>query len=204
MQFNQLASKESVAKTKTSLEKNGFTVFVTPSGPEARTKALELIPPKAEVMNMTSVTLETLGLDKAINDSDQYNSVRKKLMSLNRATHSRLMQQIGSTPEYSLGSVQAVTEQGQLVCASNTGSQLPAYAYGANHAIWVVGTQKIVPDLDTAFKRIYEYVLPLESERANKAYNITTGSYPSKILIINQEIKPNRATVILVNEILGF
>ena len=103
-----------------------------------------------------------------------------------------------------MGSAQSVTETGQLVFASNTGSQLPAYAYGANHVIWVVGTQKIVPDLDTAMKRIYEYILPKESERANKAYNITSGSFVSKLLIINKEIKLGRAIVILVNEVLGF
>lgn len=188
MSFDQLASQESVSRAKIALEKNGLTVFVAQNGEEAKKKFLELLPPQAQVMAMTSVTLETLGLNKL-------DTVRPLLKE---------KKYLGSIPKYSLGSVQAVTEQGQLICASNTGSQLPAYAYGAQHAIWVVGTQKIVPDLDAAMKRIYEYVLPLESKRANKAYNITTGSYPSKILIINQEIKPDRATVILVNEKLGY
>ncbi len=188
MPFDQLASKESVAKTKAALEANGITVFVTQNGSEAKQKVSNLVPQKAAVMTMSSTTLDALGLNK-------YDTVRTKLKE---------KRYLGSTPEYALGSAQSVTETGQLVFASNTGSQLPAYAYGADHAIWAVGTQKIVPDLDTAMKRIYEYVLPLESERANKAYNITTGSFVSKLLIINKEIKPGRATVILVNEVLGF
>jgi hypothetical protein len=90
------------------------------------------------------------------------------------------------------------------VVASNTGSQLPAYVYGADNVIFVAGTQKIVPNLDTASKRVYEFVLPKESERANAAYHITTGSFVSKLLIINRELKPGRITVVLVKQHLGF
>ena len=188
MQFNQLATKESVAKTKLALEKNGISVHIAQTGAEAKEKVLALIPKGSEVMTMSSTTLDTIGLNK-------YDTVRDKLKE---------KRYLGSTPQYALGSAQSVTETGQLVFASNTGSQLPAYAYGANHVIWVVGTQKIVPDLDTAMKRIYEYILPKESERANKAYKITSGSFVSKLLIINKEIKLGRAIVILVNEVLGF
>jgi len=46
-------------------------------------------------------------------------------------------------------------------------------------------------------------VLPLESERARKAYGVP-GSFVSKLLIINKEIFPDRATVIIVKESLGF
>jgi len=72
------------------------------------------------------------------------------------------------------------------------------------HVIWVVGTQKIVKNVDEGMKRIYEYVLPLESVRLNKAYNISTGSFVSKLLILNREIVPGRITIILVKEKLGF
>ncbi len=102
-----------------------------------------------------------------------------------------------------VGSVHAVTENGQVVVASNTGSQLPAYAYGSQNVIWVVGTQKIVSDLDAAFNRINEYVLPLEADRARKAYGVE-GSNVSKLLILNKEINPNRIKLIFVNENLGF
>lgn len=173
---------------KTALEANGFIVEVVGASVEARAKIKSLIPANAEVMVMSSVTLETIG----VKDLD---TVRERLKD-NR--------KLGSVPDYALGSVHAVTEDGKLVIASNTGSQLPAYAFGSNHVIFVVGKQKIVKDLDAAFKRIYDYVLPLESERANKAYNITTGSFVSKLLIINKEIQPQRITIILVNAELGF
>lgn len=46
--------------------------------------------------------------------------------------------------------------------ASASGSQVATYAYGAGAVIWVAGTQKIVPDLEAAFRRIYEYSFPRE------------------------------------------
>ena len=65
-----------------------------------------------------------------------------------------------------MGSVAAVTETGSLVVASASGAQLPGYAGGAGHAIWIVGAQKVVPDLSTALRRIEAHCLPLESARA--------------------------------------
>ena len=96
-----------------------------------------------------------------------------------------------------------MTEDGAAVIASATGSQLSAYAFGAEKIIWIVGAQKITPNLDEALKRVYEYTLPLESERAKKAYGVP-GSAVNKLLIIKKEWQPDRITMIIVNEALGF
>ena len=66
----------------------------------------------------------------------------------------------------------------------------------------MVGSQKIVPDRDAAFRRIYEYSYPREDARAQEAYGI--GSGVNKVLIVNSEIIPDRITVILVKQELGF
>jgi hypothetical protein len=113
------------------------------------------------------------------------------------------MRQTGAAPDWAIGSVHAVTEEGQIVVASATGSQMPAYLYGAGHVVWVVGIQKIVPDLNAAIQRVYDHVLPLESDRARKAYGVP-GSAVNKLLVINKEVQPSRATLIFVNEVLGF
>lgn len=204
MAYNQLASPENVTKTIASLKNNGVNAVMVKDGLEAKQKVLELLPSEAEVFTMSSVTLETLGIAAEINQSNKYNSVRNQLNQMNRQTQSLQMQKLGAAPEYCVGGVNAVTQEGKIVIASNTGSQLSAYVYGSAHVIWVVGTQKIVPDLDTALKRVNDYVLPLESDRINKAYNLTTGSYVSKLLIINREINPTRLTLIFVPEVLGF
>ena len=200
--WKKLASEESITKTKAALMINGITAHVTENRDEAVAKVRQLIPKGAEIMNQTSVTLETIGLDKEINESSNYNSVRNRLTKMDRKTQNSEMQKLGAAPDYVIGSVHAVTEDGKVFIASNTGSQLPSYAYGSNHVIWVVGTQKIVKDEAEVKQRIYEYVLPLENERAKKAYGV--GSNVSKLLEISKEVKPNRITVIVVKEPLGF
>ena len=102
-----------------------------------------------------------------------------------------------------MGSVHAITEKGQVLVASATGSQLGPYSYGAEHVIWVAGTQKIVRDLDEANDRIFSYTLQKESERARKAYGVP-GSTVAKLLVVNREVQPGRVTIVLVNERLGF
>ena len=201
--FNELVSKEAIERAMAALKENGITAYYAASGEEAKKKVVELLPEGAEVMTMTSVTLDTLGVTEEVNGSGKYDSVRKKLSGMDRATQDREMQRLGAAPEWVLGSVHAVSEDGKVLVASNTGSQLPAYAYGAGHVIWVVGAQKLVADEEEGRRRIYEYVLPLEAERARKAYGVA-GSNVSKLLIINEEVNPERLHMILVNEVLGF
>jgi hypothetical protein len=151
---------------------------------------------------MTSQTLEVIGVDKEINESGKYNAIRPKLFAMDRNTKAREMAKLGAAPDWVVASVHAVTEDGHLLIASNTGSQLSAEAYAAGKIVFVVGAQKIVKNTEDGIKRIYEYCLPLEDERARKAYGMPSAV--NKILIINKEFMPERITVILVKEKLGF
>ncbi len=202
--WNTIPTEEILSKTVAALQEHNISAMVVENAEEAKQKALELIPQGAEVLQATSITLDTTGISEAINTSGKYNAIKPKLMQMNRQTQGGEMQKIGSAPEYVIGSVHAVTEDGKLLIASNTGSQLAAESYGASHVVFVVGAQKVVKNIDDGIQRINDYVLPQESERANKAYNITSGSFVSKLLIINREVSPNRTSVILVKESLGF
>lgn len=204
--WTRLADENIVRKTVDALKSNGIEAIIVNNGEEAKAKVLELIPEGSEVMNQTSITLETIGLVKEINESGRFDSVKNKLTKMNRETDSKKMQMLGTAPDFTIGSVHAVTEHGQVIVASNTGSQLGSYAYASPHVIWIAGTQKIVRDIDEGLKRISDFILPLESARARKAYGLpdTYNSFPSKILIFNREVKKQRITLIFVKEILGF
>ncbi len=201
--WEKLADEKRVDNTVESLRSNGLEVFVVDNGEEARKKVLELLPLGAEVMTATSITIDTIGVSREILESGKYDSVRNKLDSMDRKTQGAEMKKLGATPQYILGSVHAVTEDGKVLVASASGSQLPAYSYGSNKVIWVVGTQKIVKNMEECMKRIYEHSLPLESERARKVYGIA-GSSVNKLFILNKESQPGRITMILVKERLGF
>lgn len=201
MNWNTIPDQQILNKTVEALKANGVNAIIVDTAEDAKKKALELIPQGVEVMTMTSETLRTIGLETELNESGKYNAVKPKLFgdTLNASEKKKF----GAGPDYTIGSVHAVTQDGSVVVASNTGSQLPAYAYGAQHIVWVVGAQKIVENLDAALKRIYDYVLPLEADRARKAYGVT-GSNVSKIFILHKEVTPDRITMILVKESLGF
>ncbi len=205
MDFSKLAPKETVNLVIATLAKGNITADLVETKDEAKAKVLSLIPQGAEVFTMTSVTLSQTGIDAEINDSGKFNSVRDRLNQLDRKTDSLKMQKIGSAPEWAVGSVHAVTEDGQVVIASNTGSQLPAYAYGAAHVIWVVSTKKIVKNLSEAMKRIQEYIVPQENERGKMAYGMPNfKTNVSKLLIVNKEVVPDRIYIVFVNEELGY
>lgn len=199
--FGELADDSSVQKAVEALKKNGIEAEVVENAEAARSRVLEIIPAGVAVMTMSSQTLLVSGIAEEIEESGRYKSVRKKLTAMGKEMTSA-KRQLGAAPEWVIGSVHAVTEDGKVAIASNTGSQLPAYAYGSSRVVWVVGTQKIVPNFDEAIKRIYEYALPLEDARFRKAYG--KGSNVSKILIVNKEIQPSRIHLIFVKEKLGF
>lgn len=201
--WNQLASQETIKETVKALQKNGIEALVVKNSKAAKEKVVELIPKGSEVMTMTSVTLDATGLSKELNRANgKLKPVRDKLYAMDRNTQAQEMSRLGAAPQFVVGSAHAVTEDGHVLIASATGSQLPAYVYGAYKVVWVVGSQKIVKNTDEGIKRIYEYVFPLEDERAKKAYGM--GSGVNKLLIVNKEITPGRITLILVKEKLGF
>lgn len=202
--WTQIPDDQIIKQTAEALTKNGIETFVVETGTEAKSKVLELIPEGAEILTMTSKTLNEIGIAQVLNDSSKYNSVRNKLNSMDRKAQNREMQRLGAAPEYAIGSAHALSEDGKVLIASNSGSQLAGEVYGSDYVVLVVGAHKIVKDMAEGIERIYEYVLPLESERANKAYNMTAGSFVSKLLIINREIKPGRIKAIIVKEVLGF
>ena len=201
-EFSHLASDEQIERTSRALEANGIHAQVAQDGAEAKRLFFELIPEGAEVFLGASVTLEKLGIKDEIDKSGRFESIRPKMFAMNRETQAREIRKLGGVPDFAAGSVHAVTEDGHVLIASNTGSQLGPYASGAGKVIWVVGSQKIVKDLDEGFRRIQEYCYPLEIEHMKQLYNMPTAV--NKILIVNRELRPNRTTMILVKEELGF
>lgn len=201
--WSMLPSDDVIEKTAKALTENGFEAQVVNSSEEAKDKVLELIPEGAELMTMTSRTLDSIGVTKIFNELGKYSLVKAKLMQMDRNTQEVEMLKMGAAAEYAIGSVHAVTQDGHVMIASNSGSQLPGYAYGSKNVIWVIGAQKIVKDVDEGLRRINERSLPLEAVRAHDAYGVD-GSNISKLLLMNRESKPGRIKVILVKEVLGF
>ena len=170
--FAQLASEKQIEKTVQALQAHGIRVVVFDTSEEARKYVLDLIPDGAEVYHSPSRTLEVLGLAEQIEHSNHFQSVRARLHALDRVTQHNEMRKLVAAPDVLVGSVHAITEQGEILIASATGSQLGSAASGAGMAIWVVGTQKLVRTLEDGFRRIREYCLPSRSANALSRHTV--------------------------------
>jgi hypothetical protein len=200
--FGTVADDARVARTAAALEANGIRALRAANAEEAKPIVLGLIPDGSQVHSGASQSLEAAGIIAEIEDSSRYDPLRPRIWSLDRETQAEEIRRLSAAPDVMLGSVHAVTETGALLTASMSGSQLGPYASGAGRVILVVGTQKIVTDLEEGLSRINDYSLPLEDARAQAAYGIRSAV--NKVLIINREIVPERLTVVLVDEVLGF
>jgi L-lactate utilization protein LutC len=201
-EFAKLASDERIRAAMAALERNGISCVQVDSGTEARAAVRSMLPIGAEVFNNTSRTLEVIGVAEDVERSGRYQALRPRLYQMDREMQGREMRQLAASPDFVVGSVHAVTEDGSLLIASASGSQLGPLASGAGHVILVIGGQKIVPDLTTALRRIQQYCLPMEDRRAREAYGLPSGV--NNILVINRVITPGRITALLVRESLGF
>jgi hypothetical protein len=199
--FAALPDDETLTATVVALEEHGSSVEVVDDLDAAREAVLARIPEGTSVMTNTSVTLQDTGIEEAINHDGPYESVRNKLLALDFQTQAQEMKAIAGQADVVIGSVHAVTRDGALLIASASGSQLAAYAWGAANVIFVVGAQKLVPDLQAARERIFEHSLKLEDGRAIAVYG--QNSFVGKILEIHQEL-PGRSHIVLIRRSVGF
>jgi acyl-CoA hydrolase len=199
-QFDVLPDERTVTSTVAALEAHGFGVEVVDDLAAARKTVLARIPHGARVWRNTSITLDEAGISAEIDAAGgPYESVRLKVTAQNVA--SRQMKELAAAPDYALGSAHAVTQSGELLIGSASGSQFATVAWGADNVVLVAGLQKVVPDLETARRRVREHSLPLENRRAQEAYG--QNSRLNKTLEIYGEM-PGRIHLVLIREVVGF
>ena len=194
-------TSEMLERVASVLRSHKIDVTIVDTADEARDAVLALVPEGAQVHSGKSKTVEEIGLYAELMESGRYDALRPKLLAMDRATQGTEMRKLVSAPDFMVGSVAALTEDGALVAASATGSQLGPYAVTAGRLILVVGSQKIVPDLDAALRRIREVVFPWENAQVQARLGVDTVL--DKILIIYGEWTAGRTTVILVREPVG-
>ncbi len=199
--FTTPASEQALQRVVIGLKGRNVEAVIVDTADEARRLVSERLPQGAEVYSGKSKTLQDAGIMDMVQDPRTYDALRPRLLKMDRQTQAREIRKLIAAPDFMLGSVNAVTEDGILVAASATASQLGPYAYTSGKLILVIGSQKVVPDLETALRRIREYVLPWEDQQVRAL--VPTGSFVGKILIIEREWITGRVEVILVRNPIG-
>jgi hypothetical protein len=195
------ASEQTLQDVARALSERNLNPVVVAKGADAYRAVLDMIPAGAEVHSGKSKTLEDIGLFNEFKESGRYDFVRTRMFTMDRATQRREIRKLIAAPDYMVNSAQAITEDGVIVVASASASQVGALASGAGRVIYVVGSQKIVRDVDAADERIREHVLPYEDSRVFEAMGVHT--FIAQLLLVEREWQADRTTVVLVREPVG-
>lgn len=205
MNYDALAAMERVQKTMDALVERGHLPELLESRNDALARVKELIPAGASVMNGSSRTLEEIGfIDHLKQGAHGWNNLHDAVLAEKDPAKQAELRKQSVLSDFYLGSAHGIAQTGEIVVASNSGSQLPHLVFTSENLILVVSTKKIAPDLDAALARLKEHVLPLEDARMKSVG--MGGSFISKLLIINREpsFTDRKSHVLFVNENLGF
>jgi len=153
MDFNQLATKETVEQVIENLKNRGITAILVETKEQALEKIKELIPEGMSIMTGSSTTLDQIGFtDLLISKNHPWKNLKDEILNESDTQKRNELRKNSVLADYFLGSVHAVTKDGEILVASASGSQIPSYAFSSDNVIWVVSTKKIVNNLDKAFQ----------------------------------------------------
>lgn len=201
--WTRIPDEKTLNETIEAIKSRGINVILINNRNEALEKIKELIPEGAEIMNGSSTTLIEIGfIDYLKSGKHKWKNLHEEILKESNSERQQNLRRKSVTAEYFLASVNAIAKTGQLVACDASGSRVSAYPFAAKKVILVAGIQKITDNLEEAMKRIREYTYPLEYQRSRKAYGVP--STLGKWVIIERERIPDRITLILVKERLGF
>jgi hypothetical protein len=200
VEFLKPASEATLEALAERLRARNFEVVILDDGAAAKAEVLARVPEGSQVHTGKSKTLEDIGIFQEFMENEKYDFIRRRTLKMDRKTQLDEMRKAGAAPDIMVNSAHAVTEAGQIVMTSATGSQIGPIAYGAGKLILVIGSQKVVPDLNTALRRIEDYVIPYEEDRLNVAHGVAKMN---RTLILEGDHTPGRTTIILVRTPIG-
>jgi hypothetical protein len=203
--YGELVGQDMVDKAVKALADHNFMPESVATGADAFARIKELIPAEASVMNGASKTLDEIGFTDYLKGGEHgWNNLHASVLAETDPAKQAELRKHAVVSDWYLGSAHAVTAEGEMLIASNTGSQLPHLAYTSPNIILVVSTKKIVPTLADAFDRLNTFVLPLEDARIQQVYGVHTTH--AKTLILHKEgaRSTRKIHILFVNEKLGF
>jgi hypothetical protein len=201
--WNRMPSEAGVAETASAVGKRGVRVIRVRDRSEALGALTRIVPRGAEVMNGSSTTLIEIGFEALLASGNAgWVDLHGRITAENDDRKRGELRRKAVAAEYFFSGANAIAMTGEIVACDRTGSRVGAWPFAAGHLVIVAGTNKIVPSLDDALRRVREYAFPLENARAKHAYG--TPSRIGKCVILANEEVEGRVTLVLVGESLGY
>ncbi len=149
-------------KVADALNKRHFEAYYVSNKEDAVAKILELIPKNHSVAWGGTMTMDQLGLKEKLSaagysliDRDAAKSPEEREEVMHKALN------CGSF----IMSSNAITEDGQLFNIDGKGNRVAALIYGPENVIIIAGMNKVVQDMDAAYKRVRGYAAPANAQR---------------------------------------
>ena len=201
---NELLAKKVIG----GLKSRNMEGFYAKDRDEALKIALELIPGKSSVGMGGAMSAHEIGLVEALRngdydfiDRDRYEDKREAMIRTYDA-------------DFFISGANAMTEDGVLINIDGNSNRVSAIAQGPKKVLFIVGMNKVCPDVDSGMKRARNVAAPINAQRFGLSTPCAkTGSCmdcksPDTIccqfLITRYSKHEGRIKVILVNEELGF
>ncbi|MGZ4917798.1 MAG: lactate utilization protein [Halobacteriota archaeon] len=201
--WNRLPSDEEVARAVAAIRQRGINVIQARNAQKALETLRAIVPAHAEVMSGSSTTLIEIGYDAFIKSGQSSWTDLHDVITAEDETEKRYeLRRKSVAADYFISGVNAIAQSGEIVACDKTGSRVGAWPFAAKHLILVSGVNKIVPTLNDALKRVWEYAFPLENARVKKASN--GSSQVGKCVILANEASEGRTILVLVDEALGY
>ncbi|WP_026659410.1 lactate utilization protein [Butyrivibrio sp. AC2005] len=190
------------------LKSRNMSGYYAGSKDEALKIALELIPKGSSIAMGGAMSAHEIGLVDALKTSD-YNFIDR-----DAAEDKRAAMLATYDADVFLSSANAMTEDGILINIDGNSNRVSAIAQGPRKVIFIVGMNKVCPDVDSAMKRARNVAAPINAQRFGLSTPCAkTGSCmdcksPDTIccqfLMTRFSRHEGRIHVILVNDSLGF
>lgn len=207
--------KLKLENVKEALESNNFEVFIADNSEEASNIVLEKVIPNENIKSVSwggSMTFVRTGLYDALKNKKEFKILDTFDKSLSNDEKTQLRREALLTDLFVTGT-NALTEDGCLVNLDMIGNRVGALTFGPKYVLILTGRNKIVPDIDTAMKRIKNYVAPTNAMRLDmKTPCVKTGECSeckasaricNSWTITQKSFPKKRVKVILINEDLG-
>ncbi len=190
------------------LTSRNMTGYYAENRDEARRIALSLIDEGASVTMGGALSAHEIGLVDAIKAGNYHFIDRDKFEDRRAAALAAY------DADVFLSSANAMTEDGQLVNIDGNANRVSCICQGPKKVVFIVGMNKVCPDLDSAMKRARNVAAPINAQRfgldtpCSKTGACMDCKSPDTIccqfLITRFSRHKDRIHVILVNDNLGF
>ena len=209
MDKNIVKRNELLAQTVIKgLQSRNMSGYYAASREEALQIALSLIPEGSTATMGGGVSVEEIGLVKALKEGN-YNYIDR-----NEAEDKRAAMLQAYDADVFLASANAITQDGVLVNIDGNANRVSALVYGPKKVVLIVGMNKVCSDVDGAMKRARNVAATTNAQRfglstpCSKTGACMDCKSPDTIccqfLITRFSRHTGRIHVILVNDVLGF